>query len=344
MIRETIFKCNLNTLSSWKGCFRQTVRALCLEQKYDCIASDIPQSFQDELSSAVEKLPVVSAIITSEASEPLFYIPVDPCDASIESIRQSLQNHIPFFCIGSPQLVSPRLLPSLPDEFVESKIGFDIYNSLCLQALGNPPEGSNEDLEGQYIASSIYNLETDYKNILVLVHYRNFARTVYHFNQEKTCNLNFDYNDSYTLLTSTINPDHLYFALGEPPFITSKYEKERYDLFAEPFQIIETIKDLFRETRDEYFDEQDEIVNLSPVRLQAALSFLRNLTIMSGRFIPSLFDIIEAAKGVGGNAYAVRILKSARYYPFLPIGGQAGDDWCGDKSHLDCNGVEDLML
>ena len=207
----------------------------------------------------------------------------------------------------------------MPDEFVESKIGFDIYNSLCLQALGNPPEGSNEDLEGQYIASRIHNLRADYKNILVLVHYRNFARTVHHFNKEKTCNLKFDYNDSYTLLTSTINPDHLYFALGELPFITSKYEKERYDLFAEPFQIIETIKDLFRETRDEYFDEQDEIVNLSPVRLQAALSFLRNLTIMSGRFIPSLFDIIEAAKGVGGNAYAVRILKSARYYPYLPL-------------------------
>ena len=80
-----------------KVAFARQVRALCLEQKYDCIVSDIPQSFQEELSSAVEKLPVVSAIIAREASEPLFYIPIDPCDASIESIRQSLQNHIPFF-------------------------------------------------------------------------------------------------------------------------------------------------------------------------------------------------------------------------------------------------------
>ena len=39
---------------------------------------------------------------------------------------------------------------------------------------------------------------------------------------------------------------------------------------------------------------------------------------MSGRIIPDLFDIVEAAKGVGGNAYAVRILKSARYYPYIP--------------------------
>ena len=40
---------------------------------------------------------------------------------------------------------------------------------------------------------------------------------------------------------------------------------------------------------------------------------------MSGRLIPTLFDIVASAKGVGGNAYALRILKSAKYYPYLSI-------------------------
>ncbi|MDO5576036.1 MAG: hypothetical protein Q4F84_03075, partial [Fibrobacter sp.] len=76
------------------------------------------------------------------------------------------------------------------------------------------------------------------------------------------------------------------------------------------------IKDLFRETRDEY-SKHDELLELSPVRLQAALTYLRNLTIMENRFIPSLFDIVEAAKGVGGNSFALQILKSAKYYPYI---------------------------
>jgi hypothetical protein len=139
---------------------------------------------------------------------------------------------------------------------------------------------------------------------------------------EKTYNLTFPNVPKYEILTKQINPDHLYFALGELPFITGKLEKERYDPFAKEFNIIVSIKDLFRETRDEYFDQQDEIYSLSPVRIQAALTFLRNLTIMSGQFIPSLLDIVESAKGVGGNSYAIRILKSSKYYPYFQVDDQ----------------------
>ena len=77
-----------------------------------------------------------------------------------------------------------------------------------------------------------------------------------------------------------MNPDHLYFALGELPFITGKYERERYDPFAEQFDPITSLKDLFRETRNDYSETVDDVITLSPVRIQAALTFLRNLTIL----------------------------------------------------------------
>lgn len=302
-----------------KATFAQYVRSCCLNGKYDCIAVDIPSVFQDELGDAVEQLPFISAIIARDINEPVYYIPTDPCDATIEGIRQSYQNHIPFRCIGYPNLKVPKSLPPLPDEYAISATGFEAYNALCLQAIGNPPEGSDSDIEGRHLAGCIRGLETEFRNILVLVHFRNFVRTVHHFSNEKTYNFSQTSNVPYFLATHLINTDHLYFALGELPFVTGKFEKERHDLFAEPFNIINTIKDLFRETRDDYFEEKDQIAELSPVRIQAALTFLRNLTVMSERYIPSLFDIIEAAKGVGGNSYAVRILKSARYYPYIPM-------------------------
>lgn len=298
--------------------FARQVRELFLKGKYDCVAVDIPSVFQDHISAAIENLPLISAVVARGYSEPLFYIPVDPCDAAVESIRQSSLHHIPSFCIGSSELRVPRLLAPLPDEYMETRIGIDIYNTLCLKAAGLPEEGSPDDIECQYMAGRIHQLEAGYKNILVLLHYRNFVRTIFHFRQEKTYNMRFDEERSYSILSGLINPDHLYFALGELPFITGKYEKERYDPFAPPFDIVESVKDLFRETRDQYFDIKDEVMSLSPVRIQAALTFLRNITVMSGRIIPDLFDIVEAAKGVGGNAYAVRILKSARYYPYIP--------------------------
>lgn len=299
--------------------FARYVRSLFLKQSFDCIAVDIPSVFQQSLGDAIDKLPLVSALAARTISDSIFYFPIDPCDAAIEAVRQSQQNYKPFFCIGSPYMKPPTPLPALPDPYAASRLGFDLFSSLCLKALENPKKGSTDDLEGQYIASQIHQLRTRFCNILILVHFRTFIRTVFHFFQEKSCNLKFDYHDDSSIISALINPDHLYFALGELPFITGKYEKERHDLFAEPFDEVETIKDLFRETRDDYYTQKEEIISLSPVRIQAALSFLRNLTVSSGRLMPSLFDIVESAKGVGGNSFALRILKSARYYPYIPI-------------------------
>lgn len=298
--------------------FARYVRSIFLKQSFDCVAVDIPLIFQDHLNDTVDKLPIISVIAARDTSDSFFYIPVDPCDAAIEGIRQSLQNYKPFYCIGSPQLKPPPPLKPLPDPFAGSQLGFDTFSLLCLQAVGNPAKGSDEDIEGQFLANKILELRTKYSNILVLVHFRYYVRTIFHFFQEKTCNLKLNNISDSTLISGAVNPDHLYFALGELPFITGKYEKERHNLFAEPFDQIESVKDLFRETRDDYFDQKEDIISLSPVRIQAALTFLRNMTAMSQRLMPSLFDIVEAAKGVGGNAFAVRILKSARFYPYIP--------------------------
>jgi hypothetical protein len=302
-----------------KAVFTQKIRSVCLNEKFNAIAIDIPEVFEQDLRVAVEKLPVISAAIARGSSGPVYYVPSDPCDAAIEGIRQSFQNHIPFYCVGHPVLCKPDPLPPLPDEYAAVKIGFDRYNALCLHVVGNPKEGSADDIAAQYIASGIRRLEAKHGKILAIVHLRHFLRTIYHLLQEKTYNLSFDNSENYETENRPINTDHLYFALGELPFVTGKFERERHDLFAEQFDIVNTIKDLFRETRDDYFDEQDRIAELSPVRIQAALTFLRNLTVMSDGYIPSLFDIIESAKGVGGNSYAVRILKSARYYPYIPL-------------------------
>jgi hypothetical protein len=302
-----------------KAVFTQEIRSLCLRERFNAIAVDIPEVFEQDLRISIEKLPLISVTIARGSSGPVYYVPSDPCDATIEGIRQSFQNHIPFYCIGHPILGKPEPLPPLPDEYAATKIGFDRYNALCIHAVGNPEEDSADDIAAQFIAFRIRMLEAKHGKILAIVHLRHFVRVLYHLQQEKTYNLSFNHNETYEIENRLINTDHLYFALGELPFVTGKFEKERHDLFAEQFDIVNTIKDLFRETRDNYFDEQDRIAELSPVRIQAALTFLRNLTVMSDRFIPSLFDIIESAKGVGGNSYAVRILKSAKYYPYIPI-------------------------
>ncbi len=297
------------------------VRDLIAENKFDCIAVDIPELFEDSLFSATQDLPYISAVIARNATGPAFYVPVDPCDATIEAIRQSFQNQIPCFCIGQSVLRKMPAIPALPDDFAITKLGFEEYMTLCTASLlaSQKQDAAEDDSNPQYIAHKLLQLNLDHHNILVLVHLRHFTAVINHFGREKTHNLSFPAPSDFEVTREFINPDHLYFALGELPYITAKFESERYDAFREKTDIIDTVKSLFTETRDNYHDLKEDIIDLSPSRLQAGLTFLRNLTLSDSVFIPSLFDIVTAAKGIGGNMFALKIFKSAKYYPYLPF-------------------------
>lgn len=303
-----------------KELLSREVRRLFSEQKYDCVVLDISSTFQEYLGEAVDDLPVINALIARGSEELWFYLPIDPCDPMIEGVRQACQNRIPFYCAGMPKLYSPRPLQSMPDEYSTEKLGFEAYITLCRLAAGSAPEDSLDYIDAKQIASNLQTLRLSYSNILFIAHLRNIDSILRHFNREESYNsAPPSFTDNYTVTKRPVNADHLYFALGELPFVTAKTELERFNIFAPPPDLTEIVKDLFRETRDNYFDDKEQAMRLSPVRIQAALTYLRNLTVISGRLLPSLFDIVEAAKGVGGNAYGLRILKGAKYYPFLPI-------------------------
>jgi len=301
-----------------KTVFAQEVRKHCLERHFDCIVVDLPECFQDDLSDAVDALPIVHAIVARQATGPFYFLPIDPCDATIEGIRQSFQLHVPFVAVGFPTCVQGAPLPPLPDEYASLSLGFDAYTTLCLQTLQDRGDDTIDELNGRYIALRLRELQTRYPSILALVHLRNVTHIASWFKKAVT-NIPFPKVESYEIVSAPVNPDHLYFALGQLPFVTGKYEKERYSIFEEPFDAVVAVKDLFRETRDNYSEEPDDVITLSPVRIQAALTFLRNLTVLSDNLLPSLFDIVEAAKGVGGNNYGLHILKGARYYPYFSL-------------------------
>jgi hypothetical protein len=310
---------SLAPLLHGSAAFSEKIRELCLSRAFDCIAVDLPEPFEPFLAEALDDLPVVSAIVAEEGPRmPLFFLPIDPCDAAIEAVRQAHQNHIHFSCIGHPHIAAPVPLPPLPDTYAVKSLGYEAYSSLCLHAIGANDPGSQSDREAQYIAFSLHKLRQRFANILAVVHLRHFARTLHHFKREETHNLSFPPAPAYTLRRELVDPDHLYFVLGELPFVAAKYEKARYEPFSAPVDIVACIKDLFRETRDDYRESQQEAFSLSPARIQRGLQFLRNLTLLDDRFVPGLFDIVAAAKGIGGNSYALHILKCARYYPYLP--------------------------
>lgn len=301
-----------------RDAFARQVRRTCLAAPFDCIAVDLPQAFESHIGALVDSLPVIHAAITDSVTQPRFYIPADPCDAAIEAVRQARQNRCPLTLVGSPFLLPPAQLPPLPDEHAITCMGFDAYVSLCVLSLGAEALNDDEERSAQYTAWRLSQLRAAYARTIAVVHLRHYTRVIHHLALEQTHNLSFDSAPEPPINVHAINPDHLYFALGELPFAAGRIEQARMDVFAQDADPVRTVKDLFVETRDEYSEERTDALVLPPARIQTALTFLRNLTVMSDSLMPSLFDIVTAARGVGGNSYALRILKSARYYPYLP--------------------------
>lgn len=295
------------------------VRKVINEEEFEHIAIDLPEMFKDDLCDALSRLPIIHAVVARSFDGPAYYIPTDPCDAAIEGIRQAISTKKDIKFIGSNNLKKQSTLPPLPDPYSIYKLGFEEYTTLCFEVLKNKHTEDDYNDEIDTIIKNVKALEQDSKKVLLLLHYRNLVTFLKEFHNFELDNNNYKENPPYLEINSyPVNPDHLYFLLGELPFITAKAEQERYDPFAERIDLSDLIKELFRDTRESYYDHKEDALHLSPVRIQNGVKYLRNLTIQDSRFIPDLFDIITSAKGIGGNQYALKVLENARYYPYLP--------------------------
>lgn len=293
------------------------IRRICNEEDFDALILPLSATVEEELIAGVEELPIISAI-TVESDEQSYILPIDPTDAFIEAARQAVQKHLPIECIG-PDVPQPcKQLLSPPDEETIEHIGLDAWATLTLhQSQITESLIARNDLT-DFIALELKEAARRYQKALfpVEIHYIPALLESIHNVSERPV---FEPR-MLTTRRSPVEVDKLYFLLGELPFVAGEYEKNRFKLFEEKLSATELIKKMFLETRDNFIDSPGQQNLFSITRLQQGLTFLRNLTIQENKFTPSLFNIITAAKGVGGDSFALKILKAANFYPYLPLG------------------------
>ena len=112
-----------------------------------------------------------------------------------------------------------------------------------------------------------------------------------------------------------VDPESLYFFLGEIPFITSLYESARAELESDENLSIDGVKELLISSRDAYQKEfQKSARKITPQTLRLCLQYIRNLTLMERRFSPELTTILTAAKQTAGDPFALTVLEIAKEY------------------------------
>jgi hypothetical protein len=169
------------------------------------------------------------------------------------------------------------------------------------------------------MAFQLHRLELDYQSIVCLCHVADWPwlRSAYHERRP------YREPDGPTARPERyrVDPDTLYFVLGELPFVTDLYERRRAELRSDRLVTIDGIKELLLETRARWrrasAEDGDSVPNwVTPQLLQLYLQYVRNHALLDRRLTPDLYTLVLGAKQMAGDQFAIHLFETAKQYGY----------------------------
>ena len=298
------------------GDFALEVRRRLRRGSYDCLAVALPPSFSAGVEDSITRLPQISLVVQSEAAiDPAYnFVPVDPCQGLIAGIREAIDAGVDraYVDLETPAYEPQKLI--LPDSYPLKSVELERFLATLLPVLKTPSPGSQRRARIARMAYELHLLELDYERIAFICSVADWPwiRQVY---QGRA-----DYPDHDVAAgmptTYRLGEDHLYFALGEIPYITYLYEHQRAELMADSSLGVDGVKSLLLEARDCLLAKEEfQGPDITPQTLTLLLQYVRNLTLLDRRLTPDLYHLALAAKQVVGDDYALAVVETAREYP-----------------------------
>ena len=319
------------------GDMAQEVRETLIARHYDCLAAPLPESVSQAVEAAIGDLPTVSVVVLREdpdddpeqidslpeethtpPSSIASFVPIDPCQGVIMGVRVAMGEGIPRAYIDRDVRNYDPDPMHVPDPYMLKAVSVAAYAAAALPSAARPAPGSQREARIAWMAFRLHELELDYEAILVLcpiqdwpyVRQAYLERTPY-----RTPELPVARPETYS-----VSAGSLYFVLGELPFITGLYEQRRAELRSDRQLSIDGVKELLLETRARWMpDQQTSSLEgdwITPQRLQIFLRYVRNLALLDRRLTPDLYTLATAAKQIGGDQFAVRLIETAKDYGY----------------------------
>ncbi len=319
------------------GDFAIEVRRVMLNNEFDCVAVPLPPSFQWNVETAINDLPIITIVAQEESDsfatktwtgefdediddddihEPrvFSYVPIDPCQPVIAAIRIAMQEHIPRAFVDMETAEFLPLTASLPDPYALKTVPIEQFSAAVLPAIPRLPEGQPRD-RVVAMANRLRELEQKSKSVLFVCSITDWpwVREAYHEQTERT-EEDDEVNETEIFSTSA---DTNTFLLGELPFITGLYETARAELDDDENLSIDGIKELLLAARTEYKNELGRRArHITPKMLSTYLKYVRNLSLIERRMTPDLYTLVRSAQQIAGDEFAIRVAEVAKTYPF----------------------------
>lgn len=313
------------------GDFSIEVRRVMLEHRFDCLAVPLPPSFAGDVTTAVDRLPGVSAVVQpqpisfntenwtpdalteddDEETRGVSYVPIDPCQPVIAAIRIARGEHLPIRFIDLETARFEPVAQTMPDPYALKRVRSDRFAAAVLPALprltGQPADRCVA------MAARLRELETQFSSILLVCSIFEWPWIREAYVEQADQRIADDLVED--VQTCAVDGNTLAFFLGELPYITNLYEKARAELDPDENLSIDGVKSLLLESRDRYRQEyKNRARRITPKLAATFFQYVRNLSLIHRRFTPDLYTLIVAAQQIFGDAFAITLAETAREY------------------------------
>jgi hypothetical protein len=313
------------------GDMAQEVRETLIAKRFDCLAVPLPPTVEAPVEEAIEALPLIRLVCIPEPprgeAPSVSFVPVDPCQAVIMALRVAMSEGMPRAYIDREVTTFEPMPFAAPDAYALKRVSSAAYAAAMLPFLPAPNPTSQQAQRIAWMAFRLHELELEYDSILCLCHLADWPWLREAYRKRRP------YEPPEVLTgrpaSFVIEPQTLYFALAELPFITELYERRRTQLRSDRHLSIDGIKELLLESRATWLaerrEEHTDAVNwVTPHLLQLYLQYVRNLALLERRLTPDLYSLVTAAKQMAGDAFAVTLLQIARRYAYQDTASFAG--------------------
>ncbi len=307
--------------------FALEVRRRLLSQRYAAVALELPEFVAGPFQRAVEALPVISAILYRqeplflESESPWFTLSVQPADAVSEAVRIALRERVALHWVDA-EIEGYEASPiQLPDPYALLSLGIQSYYDAVRPYAGFRlvADPKLDEVRERHMAARLAELSKRSEGpvlfICGLAHWAGIRQYLEagtgEFAEEAI-----EVPEEQLQLVHP-GPRSLPLLMGELPYTVALYERNRAALFAEAFHFPKTLTQLLLRARDLLRERDPGSLEIPEVgRLRTLLSYVRKLTVRSGRLMPDSYTLAVASKGVVGNDFGLAVLEVAHDYPY----------------------------
>lgn len=291
------------------------VRRYLLEHQPEVVALELPSLLEPEYEKAVARMPQMSVILIPEddlsgASDRATYIPVEPGDPFVEALRSAQDIDARTIFLEPPTREKPHVSDRYPEPYSVEIIGSARY----LELYRVHPQPRTPEIEANAAAMAWKLQGTDPLAPICVVLSLNLLDPLLdamEIPQEEPPAPRARLFHRAELFN--LHPDCLAEVTNEPPYFQQRFEENRTtDLGSFSLNRPQWQLSLLRDAEKEYAINTGDAMQ-SWQRITLA-KFSRNLAILDGHLIPTVYDLALGARSIVDDNYAYEVWQMANRF------------------------------